>query len=71
MTEAVKCLPCPFCGCAEVDPEGTACEVNGSDGFQATCDDCRATGPEAPDAWMAAYRWNSRCAVHEQYTSEK
>lgn len=59
----ITCLPCPFCGCAEIDPEGTSCEFHEADGFQATCTSCHATGPEAPDPWGAAYAWNARRRV--------
>lgn len=60
MTTELPCLPCPFCGSKDIDPEGTACEHNGLNGYQATCETCHASGPEAADAWGAAYAWNAR-----------
>jgi Lar family restriction alleviation protein len=60
VTKPAKLLPCPFCGGTNIDAEHTICEHEGKDGFQAGCHTCNATGPTAPDAWMAAYRWNER-----------
>lgn len=53
MSEKHSPLPCPFCGCSELNESDTG--VN-----WVNCPTCAAEGPVCDDAESAITRWNTR-----------
>lgn len=58
--EMPKLLPCPFCGCEDIDPDGCVAEIDGQNGSQAVCGECEACGPTGHAPLDAAMLWNAR-----------
>jgi Lar family restriction alleviation protein len=61
----MKILECPFCGSSDV---GYWEEMRNG---WILCDNCRATGPSAPDEQEAITLWNASFSVYNGKTAEE